>query len=121
MTLAVRTLLARLLPFVGILALLISAAPPASADTPTAAPPSLDYALPDGHFYTQANGSPLGKSATGFLLADDGGIAFWTDYQQLGGVGLLGYPISGRFMQAGFVAQATQRGILQWQANSSSV
>lgn len=92
---------------------------PARAAAPSSA--ALDYALPDGHFFTQADGSPLGKSATGFLLADDGGIPLWTDFQRLGGVGLLGYPISGRFEQAGFVAQATQRAILQWQPASKSV
>ncbi|HEU5434445.1 MAG TPA: hypothetical protein VFU81_22420, partial [Thermomicrobiales bacterium] len=51
---------------------------PALAGVPAATAPALDYGLPDGHFFTQANGSPLGKSATGFLLADDGGIGLWT-------------------------------------------
>lgn len=116
------TVLARLLPVVSMLVLLSAMAPPAQADiAPTAAVSALDYDLPDGHFFTQANGSPLGKTTTGFLVADDGGIGFWKGYQQLGGVALLGYPISGRFMQAGFIAQATQRGILQWQPTSSSV
>jgi hypothetical protein len=98
-----------------------AATAPALAAAPVAIASALDYDLPDGHFFTQANGSPLGKSSTGFLLADDGGIGLWKGYEQLGGVGLLGYPISGRFLQAGFVAQATQRGILQWQPASSSV
>ena len=116
-----RALIARFVPFLSAAALLGVVAPQTLADSPPASAPALDYALPDGHFFTQANGSPLGKSATGFLLADDGGIDFWRGYQKLGGVGLLGYPISGRFEQAGFVAQATQRGILQWQPKTSSV
>lgn len=116
-----RALIARFVPLLSAAALLGVVAPHTLADAPPASAPALDYALPDGHFFTQANGSPLGKSATGFLLADDGGIDFWQGYQRLGGVGLLGYPISGRFEQAGFVAQATQRGILQWQPKTSSV
>lgn len=114
-------ILARFVPLLSVLAFLGGIAPPALADTPTTAAPGLDYAVPDGHFFTQANGSPLGKNGTGFLLADDGGIGLWQGYQHLGGVSLLGYPISGRFEQAGFVAQATQRGILQWQPKTSTV
>jgi hypothetical protein len=121
MRLVARAILARFVPLVGALALLGGVATPALADAPTTSAAALDYAVPDGHFFTQANGAPLGKSPTGFLLADDGGIGFWQGYQQLGGVGMLGYPISGRFQQAGFVAQATQRGILQWQPRTSSV
>jgi len=82
---------------------------------------ALDFDVPGGHFFTEANGAPLGKSSTGFQLGDDGGIAMWTGYQRLGGVGLLGYPVSGRFLANGMVEQATQRAILQWQANSGSV
>ncbi|HEV7216401.1 MAG TPA: hypothetical protein VGP33_14885, partial [Chloroflexota bacterium] len=121
MRLVARAILARFVPLVGIVALLAVAAPPAGADAIGASAPALDYAVPDGRFFTQANGAPLGKSPRGYLLANDGGIGLWQGYQQLGGVGMLGYPISGRFQQAGFVAQATQRGILQWQPKTSSV
>lgn len=94
---------------------------PLAADPPAAAAPPLDYSLPDGHFFTQANGQPFGKSSAGFLVGDDGGIGFWSGFQALGGVSLLGYPISGRFQEGPFVEQATQRAILQWQPKLGGV
>lgn len=84
-----------------------------ASEAPVASP-GLDWALPDGHFYTQANGRPLGQSKLGFAVTDEDGIRFWSEFQRLGGVDALGYPISQRFRMEGFVCQAFQRGILQW-------
>ncbi|MGE5617951.1 MAG: hypothetical protein ACM3US_01690, partial [Sphingomonadaceae bacterium] len=36
-----------------------------------AAPGDLDYDIPGGHFYTQANGSPLGTSPTGYSITNE--------------------------------------------------
>ena len=74
---------------------------------------ALDYDIPNGHFYTQANGHG-GDGGTGFAIVDDGTINFWKEFQRLGGVDALGYPISGRFVWDGFTVQATQKVVLQW-------
>src|SRR4051794_4072657 len=78
----------------------------------TAAEP--EFAVPNGYFYTQAAGDG-GASGRGFAITDDGGVPFWSTFQQLGGVQALGYPASQRFTLGGFTVQATQRVILQWQ------
>lgn len=74
----------------------------------------LDYDIPNGHFFTQANGRPEGASATGFSVTDEGGVRFWSEFQRLGGVSVLGYPVTHRFNLDGFVVQAFQKGALQW-------
>ncbi len=73
-----------------------------------------DWDIPGGHFYTQANGKG-GAGGTGFSVADEGGIPFWSEFQRLGGVPALGYPISHRFQMDGFTVQAFQKEIMQWQ------
>ncbi|MCL5957752.1 MAG: septal ring lytic transglycosylase RlpA family protein [Chloroflexi bacterium] len=86
---------------------------PAKSGPPTEKPP-LDWDIPNGHFYTQANGFPLGTSPRGFAVADEGGVGFWSEFKRLGGVEGVGYPVSNRLQLAGFTSQAVQKGILQW-------
>ena len=74
----------------------------------------LDYDIPRGHFYTQTNGAAPGSSARGYSISDDFGVPFWSEFQRLGDVERLGYPITRRFIWHGFVAQATQKAVLQW-------
>jgi hypothetical protein len=74
---------------------------------------SSDCGVPLGHFYTQASGFPL-ETQKGYRITDEENIPFWTEFQQLGGVETLGYPISRRFFWDGYISQATQRGVLQW-------
>ncbi len=69
--------------------------------------------LPNGRFFTATNGFG-GACGTGFAVTDDGEIGFWTEFQRMGGVDRVGYPISGRFMHGGFVTQAFQKFALQW-------
>ncbi|MDE2839423.1 MAG: FxLYD domain-containing protein [Chloroflexota bacterium] len=76
-----------------------------------------DHAVGGGWYYTQT-GSGTGK---GYAITDYGGIAFWSGFQQLGGVPALGYPVSGRFILGGFVYQATQKALLQWNPGTNSV
>lgn len=83
--------------------------PPASSN-----PSALDFDVPNGHFYTQANGQPPGASQAGFAITNDDGVRFWDEYQRLGGVQGLGYPISQRFQWNGLPVQVTQKGVLQW-------
>jgi hypothetical protein len=73
---------------------------------------SADYDIPGGHFFTQTNGRT--DSAAGFSVTDSGGIPLWTSFNRLGGVGVLGYPVSRRFEMDGFTLQAFQKAILQW-------
>ena len=99
--------LASLLASLGLALHLVLAgpAPLALAHTP-------DYPIPNGHFYTQAGGSP--ELLAGFAISNDGGIPFWREYQRLGGVRSLGYPISRRFNWGSWTAQAVQRGVMVW-------
>src|SRR5687767_10925252 len=60
-----------------------------------------DFDIPNGHFYTQAGGG-----AGGFAITDNDGMLFWSEFQRLGGVPALGYPISSRFVWDGFTVQA---------------
>lgn len=83
--------------------------------------PATDYSVPGGHFYTQANGSSLGIQGGGFAITDANSIPFWTFFTQTGGVDSLGYPVSQRFIWDGYVCQATQRAILQWNPATKQV
>ena len=78
------------------------------------APRPLDYDVPNGHFFTQANGRPLGTNPAGFAVTDEGDVRFWGEFQRLGGVEALGYPVTQRFALDGFTTQAFQKGVLQW-------
>ena len=86
---------------------------PAHADT-------LDFAIPNGHFYQQANGQD-GAGNTGYAITDDKGIPFWTSFQRLGGVQAVGYPASQRFVWDGFTVQVMQKVVFQWHADTGQV
>ncbi|MBI4494420.1 MAG: hypothetical protein HY690_16685 [Chloroflexi bacterium] len=77
-------------------------------------PRPLDYDLPAGHFFTQANGKPPGTDPCGYTITNAEGIAFWDAFQRLGGVPVLGYPVARRFLLQGFVVQPMQKAIFQW-------
>ena len=86
----------------------------AAADTAGSPPaPPADYDLANGHFYTQTNGRP-GEVTPGYSVTDEAGIPLWSEFQRWGGVRTLGFPVSRRFQLGPYVAQAFQRGILQW-------
>lgn len=78
------------------------------------APRAPDWGMGGGRFFTEANGLVSGAATYGFAVLDGGGARFWSAFQQLGGVGSLGYPTSRRFVWRGYLVQATQRGLLQW-------
>src|SRR5207302_9711031 len=69
--------------------------------------------LPYGHLYKQAYRFS-GAGADGFSVLDDDAAALWTEFQRLGGVDELGYPVSQRFLFRGLITQAFQRAALQW-------
>ena len=107
------------------LASILSMFPGATGAAPSGDPPAataaLDYDISNGHFYTQANGSPLGAAATGYAITNDDGVTFWDAYQQLGGPYVLGYPVAGRFTYDGFVTQAMQKVVFQWRPDIKQV
>lgn len=80
----------------------------------------LNWPTPSGHFFTQANGFPLGSSPKGYSVTDDEAL-FWRGFQSLGGVDKLGYPVSRRFMWGGFLTQLTQKAMLQWRPEQNKV
>ncbi len=82
---------------------------------PPATPP-LDSALPNGHFFKQANGFN-GAGDAGFSVTDDGDASFWSEFQRLGGADRLGFPISQRFTFNNLPTQVFQRTALQWHAD----
>jgi hypothetical protein len=73
----------------------------------------LDYNIPHGHFFKEANGSG-GAGITGYIVTDDGQVPIWQQFAGLGGVAALGYPIADRFTLSGFTVQAFQKAVLQW-------
>jgi hypothetical protein len=73
----------------------------------------LDYDIPHGHFFKEANGAG-GAGITGYLVTDDNGVPIWQDFGALGGVAALGYPIADRFLLAGLTVQAFQKAVVQW-------
>ena len=93
------------------LAALVTVAP-AHADTG-------DYAVEGGRVFTQAANSDVPDA--GFAVTDASGIRFWTEFQRLGGVQALGYPLSRRFVWEGFTVQVFQKVVLQWRPELNTV
>jgi 5-hydroxyisourate hydrolase-like protein (transthyretin family) len=79
------------------------------ADPPATLP--LDHEIPGGRFFTQTAGR---DGISGYGVTNEGGARLWDEFQRLGGVPVLGYPVSRRFQAQGFTVQAMQKGILQW-------
>lgn len=68
-----------------------------------------DWSFPYGRFYTQA-----ANGQGGFSVVDDKNARFLSHFLRLGGLQTIGYPISQRYRQDGFLTQAFQKQILQW-------
>ncbi len=112
----------RRLVVASLLAALVAAPPSlAAAQDPAAVPPPPicgdDFTVPGGHFFSQAAGTP----DLGFQVTDDAQAAFWSAFQRIGGVPVLGYPISERFISRGFVVQVFQKAVLQWDPSKQDV
>lgn len=93
---------------------------PATAFDPVPAPATVegdDFAVPGGWFYTQTASGP----GHGYAVTDEGGALFWSEFQRLGGVRQLGYPISQRFAWDGFPTQVFQKGVLQWSGSAQGI
>ena len=77
-----------------------------------------DYAVEGGRLFTQAAESDMPDA--GFAVTDADGIPVWTEFQRLGGVQALGYPLSRRFVWDGFTVQVFQKVVLQWRPESNT-
>ena len=77
----------------------------------------LEFPITGGRFFSQTGGD----TGRGYPVSDDATARFWTAFQDFGGVQALGYPVSQRFMLHGFVVQAFQKAILQWDPSKDGV
>ena len=75
---------------------------------------TLNLPLADGHFFKETSGERFQRKDAGFAVTNADGIPFWDTWQRLG-LENVGYPISHRYMWRGFVTQAFQKAIMQWQ------
>lgn len=71
----------------------------------------LDYDVANGHFYSQIAAN---DGLTGFSVLNKDGVQLWNEFRRLGGVKVLGYPISRRFDWRDRANQEFQRGVLRW-------
>ncbi|MFN8535260.1 MAG: cellulase family glycosylhydrolase [Dehalococcoidia bacterium] len=85
-----------------------------------AAQSALDYQIPGGWFYTQANGSDLGTSPKGYPLTNADGVLFFDAFKFVGGVDAVGYPTTQRFTYQGFITQAFQKAVFQWRPDQGN-
>lgn len=74
----------------------------------------LNLPLDDGHFFKEASADYQKRGDAGFSVTNADGIPFWDTWQKLG-LENVGYPISHRYMWRGFITQAFQKAIFQWQ------
>ena len=73
---------------------------------------SQNWPLVDGHFFREK-----GRGCdTGFSVTNADGIPFWDTWQRFGRL-YMGYPVSHRFTLGGFLTQAFERVVLQWQTS----
>ncbi|MFN8636654.1 MAG: hypothetical protein U0893_22625 [Chloroflexota bacterium] len=85
--------------------------PPTNGQRVGVPSPEEDYAIPNGHFFTQA--AP-GQQGSGYRVANEAGIPFWDAFQAEGSVQSLGYPLTRRFTWNGTTVQVFQNGVLRW-------
>jgi len=83
----------------------------------------LDFAIPAGHFYTQANGAS-GAGGTGYAIVDANEnfspfgvnfIPFFSVFNSSGGVPIMGFPASRITVFPDFPIQVSQKLVLQFQ------
>lgn len=75
----------------------------------------LERALSQGRFFSETAG---GDGKAGYSITNDGGVRFWDEFQRLGGVTQLGFPVGRRFQKDGFWYQPMQKGLLQWRPDA---
>lgn len=104
-----------------LIALLLSLAPLLADVGTVSAQSPLDFPLPGGHFYTQANGRG-GQGGTGYAIEDAFQsfprfgvtlVPFNTAFRQFGGVPIVGFPASRVTVFPDFPIQVGQKLVLQ--------
>jgi hypothetical protein len=94
----------------GLFALVIAPAPTGS----------LDAALDNGWFFEETNGFN-GAARVASVVVDDLDASFWTEFQRLGGLDQLAYPISQHFLYDGYSTQVFQKAAMQWRPPTVSL
>jgi hypothetical protein len=89
-------------------------------DSASAQQPRLDQAYPGGHFFTQANGQPLGTSFLGYAVTNESNIPFLDAFRFVGGVEAVGFPASRRFVYNGFTTQIFQKAVFQFRPDQGN-
>ncbi|MCS7001754.1 MAG: DUF4352 domain-containing protein, partial [Dehalococcoidia bacterium] len=84
--------------------------PPLGPTNAQGLPP--DFAVPSGRFFTQTRGDA--PPNFGYMISDDNVSSFWRDFQRFGGVDVVGYPVTHRFLYNGSVIQAMQKVVFRW-------
>ncbi len=90
----------------------------ARAQTGAGAGVLTSFPIPNGYYFSEAAGD---DPSQGYTISNDGGIPFWDAFRRLGGIDGLGFPSTGRFVWNGFVDQATQKAVLQWNPSAGQV
>jgi hypothetical protein len=83
--------------------------------TPAVRVAPTSWALPDGYFYGETASGAGRPGPRGYAVTDADGVPFWSEFQRLGGVSYLGYPLSRRFPAEGATQQVFQRGVLRFE------
>ena len=94
-------------------ALLLAVSPLATAHAAAS-----EYAIDNGYAFgrsTDADGNLMG-----FTVTDDGGLGFWSAFQDLGGEAVLGPAISDRFACGDTICQAFERALLRWDPSAAT-
>jgi hypothetical protein len=78
-----------------------------------------DFPVANGHFFTQTNGF-IGNSSVGFAVTNADGIPFWDTWQQYG-LDEIGYPLTDRYVWAGYITQIFQKAVFQWRPDLGAV
>src|SRR5438874_10004002 len=103
--------------FLVALTVLLPLAVPHAAGAQTA---GMDFSIPGGWYYKQANGQG-GQGDSGYSITDADSIFFYREFKAYGGVDVLGYPATRRFTLQGFTIQGTQKVGMQWRPELGTI
>jgi hypothetical protein len=92
-----------------------------AAPAPAVVTGPTSWALPDGYFYGETASGADGPGLHGYAVTDADGVPFWSEFQRLGGVTYLGYPLSQRYTADGATQQVFQRGVLRFESADTGV
>jgi Sortase domain len=76
---------------------------------PSSAADGRNYDVADGRYFEHDS-----SDGRGFVVLDDEAAPLWGEFRRLGGIRVLGYPISRRYECDGAVCQAFQRAVFKW-------